>query len=159
VIGTEIDRQIVRLFKTIYAFITEINLASSMASYGTRVGSRTCLYSPTPILFGLALHRRRVRIFDFQPKRRAAPAIGRAEPLRYDALAGELAGVFKYSLASARKMTLDAVKLAHANAPFQRTADLCDFAYFDSAALCATSKAERRQVKDGRTERRWRHRK
>jgi hypothetical protein len=36
-----------------------------------------------PILLRLALHRWRVRIFDFQPKRRAARAIDRAEPLRH----------------------------------------------------------------------------
>ena len=40
-------------------------------------------------------------------------------------------------LAAARKRTLDAVKLAHANAPFERGADCWDF-NFDSAALCAT---------------------
>jgi len=38
--------------------------------------------------------------------------------------------------ATARKRTLDAVKLAHAIAPFKRAADLCDLAYFDRAALC-----------------------
>ena len=38
---------------------------------------------------------------------------------------------------AARKRTLNAVKLAHANAPFERAADRCDFACFDSAALCA----------------------
>src|SRR5262245_36090639 len=53
-------------------------------------------------------------------------------------------------LPAARKRTLDAVKLAHANAPFERAADRCDFAYFGSAALCATSTAERRQVKGRR---------
>jgi hypothetical protein len=36
-----------------------------------------------PILLRLALHRWRIRIFDFQPKRRAARAIDRAEPLRH----------------------------------------------------------------------------
>src|SRR5215472_10803225 len=59
---------------------------------------------------------------------------------------------------TARKRTLDAVKLAHANAPFEPPADSGDFNYFDSAALCATRKAERRQVKSGRTKRRWHHR-
>src|SRR5262245_47779890 len=39
--------------------------------------------------------------------------------------------------ATARKRTLDAVMLAHANAPCELAADRCDFAYFDSAALCA----------------------
>jgi hypothetical protein len=49
---------------------------------------------------------------------------------------------------AARKRTLDSVKLAHANASFDRAADGCDFGYFDGAALCATSTAERRQVKN-----------
>jgi phosphate uptake regulator len=34
--------------------------------------------------------------------------------------------------------------------PFERAADRCDFAYFDGAALCATSTAGRRQVNDAR---------
>jgi hypothetical protein len=51
---------------------------------------------------------------------------------------------------AARKRTLYAVKLGHANAPFERAAGRCDFAYFDGAALCVTSAAERRQVKSGR---------
>jgi len=59
---------------------------------------------------------------------------------------------------TARKRTLDAVKLAHANALFEPPADSGDFNYFDSAALCATPTAERRQVKSGRSKRRWHHR-
>jgi hypothetical protein len=51
---------------------------------------------------------------------------------------GDPWGVF----ATARKRTLDAVKLVHANAPFESAADRCDFTYFDSAALCATSTAD-----------------
>jgi hypothetical protein len=39
--------------------------------------------------------------------------------------------------ATTRKRPLDAVGLAHANTPFDRAADRCNFAYFDSAALCA----------------------
>ena len=52
---------------------------------------------------------------------------------------------------TARKRTLAAVKLAHADTPFERGADRCDFTFFDSDTLCATSTAERRQVKGGRT--------
>jgi hypothetical protein len=52
-----------------------------------------------PILLGLALHCRRIRIFDFQPKRRAARAIDRAEPLRHDPLAAEPASLAKYNRA------------------------------------------------------------
>jgi hypothetical protein len=61
-----------------------------------RAGSIT---STTPILFGLALYRWRIRIFDFQPKRRPAPAIDRAEPLRHDPLASEPASLMEYGLA------------------------------------------------------------
>jgi hypothetical protein len=46
-------------------------------------------------------------------------------------------------LAAARKRTLDAVKLANANA---WAADRCHFGYFDIAALCAGSTAGRGQV-------------
>jgi hypothetical protein len=42
---------------------------------------------------------RRIRVFDFQPKRRAARAIDRAEPLRHDALATELASLAEYNRA------------------------------------------------------------
>jgi hypothetical protein len=43
------------------------------------------------------------------------------------------------------------VEFIHANAAFERAVDPCDLAYFDSAALCAMSPAERRQVENGRT--------
>src|SRR6516225_3813174 len=43
-----------------------------------------------PILFGLALHGGRFRIFDLHPLARTSRAIGRAEPFRYNALAAEL---------------------------------------------------------------------
>jgi hypothetical protein len=52
-----------------------------------------------PIFLGFAFHCRRIWIFDFQPKRRAPPAIGRAEPLRHDTLATELASLAKNDLA------------------------------------------------------------
>jgi hypothetical protein len=37
--------------------------------------------------------------------------------------------------ATARKRTLDAVKLAYAKAQFEGAADRCDFGYFDSAGI------------------------
>jgi CRP/FNR family transcriptional regulator, cyclic AMP receptor protein len=43
--------------------------------------------------------------------------------------------------AAARKRTRDAVKLAHAKALFERAADRCEFAQFDSVALCAVRDA------------------
>ena len=52
-----------------------------------------------PILLRLALYRWRIRIFYFQPKRRAAPAIGRAEAFAHNALATETASLAKYSSA------------------------------------------------------------
>jgi hypothetical protein len=60
-----------------------------------------------PILLRLALHRWRIRIFDFQPKRRAARAIDRAEPLRHDALTTEFAGVLKDDLAVLLEMLVE----------------------------------------------------
>src|SRR5215469_16304186 len=57
-------------------------------SLGLRVFAVCVLPSP-PILLRLTLHRWRFGIFYFQPKRRAAPAIDRAEPLRHDALTPE----------------------------------------------------------------------
>src|SRR5215831_13263292 len=64
----------------------------------------------------------------------------------------------QFHIAAARKKTLDIVKLAHANAPFEPAADHCDFAYFGSAALCAASAAERCQVESGRSKRGRHHR-
>src|SRR5947207_15010124 len=46
-------------------------------------------------------HCRCFRIFDFHPMRRSARAVRRAEPLRHDALAAELAGVLKENVAIA----------------------------------------------------------
>src|SRR5215467_8040154 len=64
-------------------------------SLGLRIFAVCALPSP-PILLRLALHRWRIRIFYFQPKRRAAPAIGRAEAFAYNALATETASLAKY---------------------------------------------------------------
>src|SRR5262252_2364395 len=47
----------------------------------------------------IALYRWRIRIFYFQPKRRAAPAIGRAEAFAHNALATETASLAKYGSA------------------------------------------------------------
>src|SRR5262249_39040300 len=56
-------------------------------------------------------------------------------------------------LAASWERTLDAVKLCHANAPFERAADRCNLPYLDRAALCAASTTERRPVKGGRAKR------
>ena len=44
-----------------------------------------------PIFLGLAFHRWRIRVFDLQPKRRAAQAIDRAELLADNPFAAKLA--------------------------------------------------------------------
>jgi hypothetical protein len=41
--------------------------------------------------------------------------------------------------AAAQKRTLDLLRLAHANAPFELAADRREFAYFDSVSVCAAS--------------------
>ena len=48
------------------------------------------------LLLRLTLHRRSLRVLELEPVRRAARSIGRAEPLRDDALAAELAGVLEH---------------------------------------------------------------
>ena len=45
-----------------------------------------------PIFFGLALHRWRIRIFNFDPMQRTPGAIGRTNPLANDALATKSTG-------------------------------------------------------------------
>jgi hypothetical protein len=62
---------------------------------------------PPPILLGLALHGRRIRIFDFQPKRRATRAIDRAKPLRHDPLAAKPASLAKYDRAVLHEMLVE----------------------------------------------------
>src|SRR5215472_6383887 len=54
---------------------------------------------PPPILLGLPLHSRRLRVLEFQPVLRSAGAIARAEPLRHDAFEAHLASVPEYALA------------------------------------------------------------
>ena len=49
--------------------------------------------SLAPILLHLPLHRGRGRVLHLEPIARPAGAIGRAEPLRYDAFEAELASV------------------------------------------------------------------
>src|SRR5215831_9307993 len=57
------------------------------------------LRDSAPVLLGLALHRRRVRVLELQPVLRAARSIARAKPLRDDAFEAHLAGVPEYALA------------------------------------------------------------
>src|SRR5258705_12265039 len=69
-------------------------------AYLQMVASRSCEpLLPTPILARLALHCWRVRVLELEPIRRAPGAVGRAEPLRYDAFEAHLAGVPEYALA------------------------------------------------------------
>jgi hypothetical protein len=62
-------------------------------------GKRRAGNSAVPILFGLALNCRRIRIFYFQPKRRAAPAVNRAELLGDNTFTAEPASFAKYNRA------------------------------------------------------------
>src|SRR5262249_43181633 len=52
-----------------------------------------------PLFFGLAFHRRRIRVLELEPILRSAGPVARAEPLRDDALEAHLAGVAEYALA------------------------------------------------------------
>jgi hypothetical protein len=51
--------------------------------------------SPSPILLGFSLHRRRIRVFHLQPIGRSAAAVRRVFPFRYDALQPHFASVGK----------------------------------------------------------------
>src|SRR5215831_15360976 len=64
-----------------------------------RSAPRGRLSSPAPILLRLALHRRRIRVLEFQPILRPIGAVARPEPLRHDAFESHLAGVPEYALA------------------------------------------------------------
>src|SRR5262245_44092253 len=76
-----------------------------------RTSQRRCAFqSCCPILFRLALHRRRFWVLHLEPIGRAAGPIGRVLPLRNDALQAELAGVAKDGLAVA----LDVLVPSHA---------------------------------------------
>src|SRR4029077_8893886 len=67
-------------------------------------------YSCTPLLLGLTLHCRRLRVLDLKPIVRSAEPIWRAEAFRHDALAAELAGMMK------RDRSLDVEVLIEHNA-------------------------------------------
>ncbi len=60
----------------------------------------------SPILLRLTLHRWRIRVFGLHPMRRAARAIWRAEPLRHDSLATELASLAEYNRAVLLEMLI-----------------------------------------------------
>ena len=62
----------------------------------------------SPIFFEPS-HRRRVRVFDLEPVRRAPGAIGRPEALRHDTLAAERGGVLEDHGAVAVKCSLRAM--------------------------------------------------
>src|SRR5215471_2074183 len=47
----------------------------------------------TPVFLRLALHRRRIRVFHFEPVGRAARTVGRALPLRHGTFEPHLAGM------------------------------------------------------------------
>jgi hypothetical protein len=66
-----------------------------------RLSPRVTASPVAPVLFGLTSDRGRARIFDLHPMRRAPGTIKRAEPLRDNALAAELAGVLKDNFAVA----------------------------------------------------------
>jgi hypothetical protein len=61
----------------------------------------------TPILFCLALHRRRIRILKLKPILRSAGAIARAKPLGHDAFQAHGAGMPKYDFAGMRQVLIE----------------------------------------------------
>jgi hypothetical protein len=63
--------------------------------------------TPAPIFLRFAPHRRRRRILDLEPLPGSAGAVERAEPLRHDALAAELAGVFDHDIAVADEVLVE----------------------------------------------------
>ena len=70
-----------------------------MQKQKTNAGLSTSRGLAPPILLGLSLNRGRIRIFDFQPKRRAAPAINRAELLGDNTFTAEPTSLAEYDLA------------------------------------------------------------
>jgi hypothetical protein len=58
----------------------------------TKGGALSPLSFAAPILFGLALHRRRGRVLDLDPVIRPAGSVGRAQPLGHNAFATQRAG-------------------------------------------------------------------
>src|SRR6516162_3838628 len=69
-------------------------------SAANRAGS----LSSVPILLRFALHRRCLRVLEFQPVLRPAGSVARPEPLRDDAFASELAGVSEHEIAGLRQV-------------------------------------------------------
>jgi hypothetical protein len=61
-----------------------------------------------PIFLSLTLHRRRLRVLDLQPIFKAARVIGRAEPLRHNALASEPASLLEDDRAVAIVVIIEA---------------------------------------------------
>ena|SRR5215471_9088951 len=77
----------------------QASLSSSIDQGGGKRREGNIVDLAPPILFCLTLHCWRFRIFDLDPKRRAAPTIGRAKPLRHDALASQSTRLAKDDLA------------------------------------------------------------
>src|SRR5215471_11170085 len=68
----------------------------------------------TPVFLRLALHRRRIRVFHFEPVGRAARTVGRALPLRHGTFEPHLAGMGEDS----RAIPLDMLVEPNAGAGF-----------------------------------------
>src|SRR5262245_55156028 len=87
--------------------MTKVTANRTPLTSSLRLGLRACCFASSrgcdparmlppcrpPLLLSLPLHRRGGRILELEPVPRAAGDVGRAETLRYDALAAELAGV------------------------------------------------------------------
>jgi hypothetical protein len=89
-------------FLAIYA--SHSAMCRSVSTKCLRSSSVTAL---SPILLGFALHCRRLRIFHFEPVRRASRTIGRGLPLRHDTFEPHLAGVGEDSRAIALDMLVE----------------------------------------------------
>ena len=63
--------------------------------------------APAPILFGLALHSRRLQVLELEPIASAAGYVARAEPLRHDALKAHRAGVTEYNVTGVCEMLIE----------------------------------------------------
>src|SRR5438045_1612889 len=90
-----------------------------------------------PILFRLALHRRRCRVLELEPILRSAGTVARAEPLRDDAFEAHLACVPEHRRAI---LVLDVPFSRKPEAAFARTEA--------SVALRTSSGSRRRSVAD-----------
>src|SRR5262249_42248404 len=76
------------------------------------------LNSAAPILFRLTLYCWRFRIFDLHPKLRSTRTIGRAEPLRHNALTAELARCSIYGCAVLLEMFVSSLAIALQATPY-----------------------------------------